>query len=114
MFPSGTIYIVGNAKTQQNNPITVRYGQFFIGFVVSKTSGEIIECGSSATVQVTNDFIRTLLIGKSLAADIETVQEEIEERYFGSSQRAILTAFKDAQKQYRTIVSGKKILAEEG
>lgn len=36
MFAENTIYIVGNAKSQQNNPITRQYGPFFIGFVVER------------------------------------------------------------------------------
>ena len=113
MFPPETIYIVGNAKTQQHNPITIQYGQFFISFVVQKESGEIIDCGSSATIPVTNEFIRSLFVGKFLTIAVENVQTELENRYYGSSQRAILTAFKDAQKKYRSIVAGQKISLED-
>lgn len=106
MFAENTIYIVGNAKSQQNNPITHQYGQFFIGFVVNRESGEIVTCGTSSTIQVTNDFISSLFIGKSLHDDVQMIKQQLESRYFGSSQKAILVAYKDAHKKFFRIQSG--------
>lgn len=106
MFSENTIYIVGNAKSQQNNPITHQYGQFFIGFVVERETGKIVTCGTSSTIQVTNDFIASMFIGKSLQDDVQSMKEHLENRYFGSSQKAILVAYKDAQKKFSRILNG--------
>ena len=108
-FPDNAIYIVGNAKTQQSNPITHHFGQFFIGFVVEKESGKILTCGVSATISVTNDFVASLFTGRSLLDDPETVRQILENRYFGSSQKAILIAYKDAQKKYGRIRCGQPV-----
>ena len=108
-FPDNAIYIVGNAKTQQSNPITHHFGQFFIGFVVEKDSGKILTCGVSATISVTNDFVASLFTGRSLLDDPETVRQILENRYFGSSQKAILIAYKDAQKKYGRIRCGQPV-----
>ncbi|MCX7781583.1 MAG: DUF3870 domain-containing protein [Negativicutes bacterium] len=106
MFAENTLYIVGNAKTQQHNPITRRFGQFFIGFVVERDTGRIVTCGASATINVTNEFIASLFTGMSLREDFEVVRQRVESRYFGSSQKAILVAYKDAQKKFARILSG--------
>lgn len=106
VFADNTIYIVGNAKTQQNNPITHQYGQFFIGFVVERDSGKIITCGSSSTIHTTSDFVASLLSGRTLKDDSELIKQLVESRYFGSSQKAIIVAFKDAQKKYYRITNG--------
>lgn len=108
-FAESTIYIVGNAKTQQNNPITQHYGQFFIGFVVEKDGGQILACGISAMISVTNEFISSLFVGRTLLDDVEAVRLLLENRYFGSSQKAILTAYKDAQKKYIRIINGQAV-----
>lgn len=110
MFPPNSIYIVGDAKTQQNNPITVRFGQFFIGFVVDKDSGEILGCGGASTLSITNEFIQSLFFGKSLLTDSNVIRKEVESRYFGSSQKAIVVAFKDAQKKFLNYQRGEKIM----
>lgn len=106
MFAETTLYIVGNAKSQQNNPITRQYGQFFIGFVVERDTGLIVACGTSSTIAITNEFISSLFTGKSLQDDPEEIRRQLESRYFGSSQKAILVSFKDAQKKFSRILSG--------
>ncbi len=109
MFAKDTLYIVGNAKTQQGNPITMQYGQFFIGFVVQQESGVIIDCAPSATLPTTAAFISSLFIGQSLAADPAEIKREVERRYFASSQKAIIVAYKDAQKKFACIQKGLQI-----
>ena len=109
MFANDTIYIVGNAKTQQSNPITIQYGQFFIGFVVKRDTGKIIACDPSSTIHTTAKFIRSLFVGKSLQEDPETIRQEVENRYFASSQKAILVAYKDAHKKYNCLQKGLQI-----
>ena len=106
MFPENSIYIVGNAKAAQHNPITHQYGQFFIGFVVERETGKIITCGASATIQTTGEFISSLFTGRSLRDDADLIKGLVESRYFGSSQRAILVAYKDAQKKFLRIQNG--------
>lgn len=106
MFADNTIYIVGNAKSQQNNPITHQFGQFFIGFVVERETGRILTCGASATISTTSDFVCSIFSGRSLNDDPECIRRLVERRYFGSSQKAIVVAFKDAQKKYHRIVNG--------
>lgn len=108
MFPPRAIFIIGDAKTQQSNPITLQYGQFFLGFVVDRDSGDILSCGASTTLAVTNEFVQSLFYGKSLRMDSNILREEIESRYFGASQKALLVAFKDAQKKFFNIKSGLK------
>ena len=109
LFPENAIYVVGNAKTQQSNPITHHFGQFFIGFVVEKDSGKILTCGVSATISVTNDFVCSLFTGRTLREDPELIRQLLESRYFGSSQKAILIAYKDAQKKYTRILNGQPV-----
>jgi len=106
MFAENTIYIVGNAKSQQNNPITHQYGQFFIGFVVDRETGTIVTCGTSSTIHTTNDFISSMFIGKSLQEDVQVIKQLLESRYFGSSQKAIMVAYKDAHKKFSRILNG--------
>lgn len=106
MFGEDTIYIIGNAKSQQHNAITHQYGQFFIGFVIKKKSDVIIDCDVSVTLELTRNFIRELFIDQRMTEDPELIRQEIEERYFGSSQKAIFVAYKDAQKKYSQIQKG--------
>ena len=106
MYGPETIYIIGIAKSQQNNPITQQYGRFLLGFVVHKDDGVIESCGSTVVMKTTYDFLDALFRGKNIDTDGELIRHEIENRYFGASQKAILVAFRDAQRRYRMYRQG--------
>ncbi|HET7578877.1 MAG TPA: DUF3870 domain-containing protein [Bacillales bacterium] len=106
MYGNETVFIVGDAKSPENNPITKQYQAFFITFVIDRKTGEIVDAECAATVALTKRFVSELLIGKSIL-DNEAVSAEVKSRYFGSSQRAILVAFKDAQKKYKRLTNKK-------
>ncbi|MDN5332406.1 MAG: hypothetical protein PWP45_1631 [Tepidanaerobacteraceae bacterium] len=111
-YSTNTIFIVGNSKTQQNNPITQVYGMFYLGFVVEKKTGSIVDVGASATLPITTEFIKSIFVGRNIESDADEIIRDIENRYFGSSQKAMIVAFKDALKKYLLIKSGKKIMSD--
>lgn len=109
IYPGNSLYIIGNSKSQMNNPITQMYGQFFIGFIVESESGKIIDVECNAIISLTNNILKDILIGENMATDYDTIKNQITKRYLGSSQKAILVAFKDAQKKYLDFKSGKPV-----
>lgn len=106
MYGPNTIYIIGIAKSQQHNPITQQYGRFLLGFTVDKDTGMIHSCGSTMVMKSTYDFLDELFQGRNLETDGELIRNEIENRYFGASQKAIMVAFRDAQRRFRLYKKG--------
>jgi|UPI00031EBC18 hypothetical protein len=104
MFGDHTIYIIGEAKAPSNNPITQQYKLFFIGLVVDRETGKIVDADCTTTIDLTRAFIRSLFVGQSIL-DIEGVSQQIQTRYFGSSQKALTVAFKNASLKYQSILS---------
>ncbi|MCF6409037.1 DUF3870 domain-containing protein [Pseudalkalibacillus salsuginis] len=102
MYSENTIYIIGDAKTSSNNPITQKFNVFFIGLVIDKSSGLIVDADCSSTIPLTEKFVKSLFLGKSIM-DTEKVSREIETRYFGSSQKALVVAFKNASIKFQQI-----------
>lgn len=109
MYDVDTIYVVGDAQAANNNPIKQQYSAFFIGLVVDTTNEKIVDAGCSATIPLTSAFARSIFMGYSIH-DTEEVELEIKRRYFGSSQKAMIVAFKDAQKKYRLAMETRKKL----
>jgi hypothetical protein len=107
MYDKDTIYIIGDAQASLNNPITQQYSAFFIGLVVDSKSHLIIDAGCSSTIPLTSDFVRSIFIGHNLM-HMEEVAEEIRHRYHGSSQKALIVAYKDAQKKYKLALNGRE------
>ena len=106
MYGRDTIYIIGIAKSQQHNPITQQYGRFLLGFVVNKDTGIIESCGSTVVMKSTYDFLDDLFRGSNIDTEGELIRSELENRYFGASQKAIMVAFRDAQRRFRLFKKG--------
>ncbi len=100
-FPEDTLLIVGNARAQSDSPITHRYAGFYVTFVVRAESGEILDLEASVTLALTGRFIRGLFLGRTLARVDEELLEQVRSRYLGSSQRALIAAYRDGVKTYR-------------
>lgn len=103
MYSEETVYIVGNSKTSTDNAITHRFHSFYIGFIAEGNTGKIVDLSCSSTIRTTEEFIKSLFIGRSLTEYDDNLEREIKRRYHGSSQKAIIVAYKDAVKKYTEV-----------
>ncbi|MFJ7638914.1 DUF3870 domain-containing protein [Peribacillus sp. NPDC097225] len=99
MFQENTVYIVGESKAASNNPITQQFNCFFIGLVIDSDTHEIVDVECSTTISLTSKFIRSMLNGHSILQS-DVLEKEIEKRYFGSSQKALTVAIRNASIKY--------------
>ncbi|MFI8597637.1 DUF3870 domain-containing protein [Kocuria koreensis] len=95
-----SIFVTGEAKSPSNNPITSKFGLFFIGLVVDTDTHRILDAECTATLALTNSFVRSLIVGAGIDEE-EDLVERISTRYHGSSQRALITALRNAASKYR-------------
>lgn len=102
-FDQKTVYIVGHAKTSSDNAITDQFKIFFISFIVDVKTDIILDLDCSATLKITKKFIKSIFRGTKLDSVYPEIEKEIPERYFGSSQKAVLVAYKDAVKKYSAV-----------
>lgn len=98
-----TLYLTGEARTTMDNAITRIYGVFYMAFEVDAATGNIVDADCNATMELTRRFIRNLFLGRNMHEDGTDLEKEVNERYFGSSGKAILAAFRDARMHYRQI-----------
>lgn len=99
-----TIFLTGEAKSPTNNPITAQWGLFFVGLVVDTETHVIVRADCTATLGLTVEFVRELVVGRSILDD-DALVEAIQDRYHGSSQRALAAAVRSAASRYRDIGS---------
>ncbi len=85
-----------------DNAITVIYNSFYVAFEVDVETDEIIELGCTHTINITENFIRKLFIGKNFL-DTDYLEREIKRRYHGTSQKAVIVSYKDAVKKYQEV-----------
>ena len=57
----------------------------------------------NATLRLTRDFVTRLFLNHNIIKDEELLKQKIATRYFGSSSKAILTAYHDALQHYKKV-----------
>lgn len=99
MYHDDTVYVVGEAKSPENNPITKQYETFFVGFVIDRTNGRIVDAECTAVIGITKRFVQSLFAGQNIS-DSDRITEMITNRYLGSSQKALLVAYRHARLKF--------------
>lgn len=100
MYDRNTVFIVGHGKTSLDNAITTNYKIFFIGFVIDIDTGEVVDLECTAALDITRRFVKSIFLGKNFSSYDNALEADILARYFGTSQKALVTAYKDAQKRF--------------
>lgn len=100
---SSSIFVTGEAKAPSNNPITHQFGMFYVALVVDTDTHRILDAECSATLALTNTFVRSLIVGACITDD-GALTERVVARYHGSSQRALVAALVNAAAKYRGVV----------
>ena len=85
-----------------DNAITAIYNSFYIAYEIEVETDKIIDLGCTHTINITEDFIRKLFIGKNIT-EFDKIEGEIKRRYHGTSQKAVIVSYKDALKKYQDV-----------
>ena len=103
MYDESTVYVIGHGRTNTDNAITDKFKIFFIGFVIDTETDKVVDVKASTTIEITSEFIGSIFKGKTFDVFDLNIEKEIKRRYFGSSQRAIVVAYKDAITKYKEV-----------
>lgn len=101
-----TYFVIGEARTNADNAITKIFGSFFAAFEIDGQTEQVVNFECTHTLELTQQFLRKLLVGQHFPSIETWLEEVLEHRYGGSSRRAVLVAYRDALKRYRTMRRG--------
>lgn len=107
MYERNTILVVGQAKPSREDAIYNLHGEFYISLVLEKETGKILDMDCNTILDVTKNFVISMLIGKSIKSDVAELEKEIRERYFALTQKPLIACIKDAHNRYM-MVTGQK------
>lgn len=103
MKPNDTLLIIGQAKPSREDAIYNLHGEFYIGLVVERESGKILEFDCNTILGVTKRFAESLFVGRCLKTDVPALEKEIRERYFAMTQKPLIASMKDAYNRYQMV-----------
>lgn len=95
------IYVTGQARLPADTAARHVYGVLCLGLLLERATGRILEVSCVTLPPYGNEFIRELLLGKTIEDDLETITEEIRSRYICRTSDALLAALQDLVKRLR-------------
>lgn len=107
MYEGNTILIVGQAKPSKDDAIYNLHGEFYISLVLNRDTGKILDMDCNTILEVTKNFVASMLIGKSIKDDVTVMEREIKERYYALTQKPLIACIKDAHNRFM-MVTGQK------
>lgn len=102
-----TILITGRARPSKEDTISVVHHMLFLAFIIDKETDLIVDATCNMTKEMAEKFIVSFFLQKNLVTDIDSLIEEISQRYYGRSQKTLIVALKDAYNQYMMFKEGK-------
>lgn len=105
---SSSYFVIGESRTNADNAITSIYGSFYLAFEVDALTETVLKFNCTHTLDLTEQFLRRMFVGKNFLAIDTWLEDELKRRYGGSSRRAVLTSYRDALKRYHAMRNGRK------
>lgn len=95
-YGADTFCVVGVATPTASTPTAVQYDKLIMVLICERRDGTILDAECNMVVDVTSDYIASLLIGHSLYTELEIMVKELQEKYNGISLKALIVALRDA------------------
>lgn len=93
------VYVVGYARVPDGTTAKHVYGIFGLGMELEKESGKILEISCTTLPSRGSEFLRKMLVTRSLEKDFKSITQEIRSRYIDRTSGAVLAALEDALRQ---------------
>lgn len=94
------VLATGFAQLPKGTPLFEMQKTIACVLVIDTDEEIIVEASYSFLMDLTNEFISSLIKGKSIRNGIEEITKEIEKKYVASEQRAIIQALRGAYDRY--------------
>ncbi len=97
------IFITGYAKLPQGITASELYSVIVVGVIVDKKTSIIKDVDCSLVTSVARSFVKELYVGQSIL-DYDKLAELLNNSYYGSARKALLSAFKSANEKYKILL----------
>lgn len=105
-FDKETIYVSSFSKLPIGIPSESVYKSLDVGLLINTKTGIIENASVTLLTDVAADFLRDIMVGFNIKDDnVDILIEEIQARYHGSAQKAIIVAIRKVIEKYEVITS---------
>lgn len=96
-----TVFFSGYAKLPAGITASAMFNVVAVGLEVESHTGLIVAAECTLATGVGKSFFSRLVVGCNIGSGLPGLLEDIERRYQGSAQKAIITALKIIHEKYR-------------
>lgn len=101
-YSNSTVFVTGHAKPAKDDAINAVYQVFSLSLIIERETDTIVDVACTMVMGKSEEFIRSILCGKNIVADMEDLQQEIRARFLTLAQKPMVVALRDAQNRYLT------------
>lgn len=95
------ILVTGFAQLPKGTPLTEMQKIFACSLVIDRTDGTIVDASFTFLMELTENFLKQLVIGKKFPEDWEEIQYQINDQYLVHTQGAVIQALRVAFERYQ-------------
>jgi len=107
-YSDSVIFLTGQAKPGKEDAISTVFSVFSLCLFIDTKTDTIVNLSCTTAMEETEDFLRMLLVGRNIVADLETMIDVLKKRFFALVQKTLIVALKDAQNRYLMIYPDKR------
>lgn len=94
------ILATGFAQLPKGTPLYEMHKIIACVLIIDSKTDKIVDASFSFIMDLTNQFISSLIIGKSIQNGLDEIVKEIEKKYIASEQRAVIQTIRTAYDRY--------------
>ncbi len=102
-----SVFVIGESRTNADNAITKMYGTFYMAFEIEDGTFGVVDFSCTHTIETTQNYLRKLFLGKRFPDIDKWLEQTLNERYGGSSRKAVLVAYRDALKRWTAMTENR-------
>jgi len=104
----GTIIVAGTARLPEKIRGKDAFGYFAIYLEVDPVNSEIVDVSSTLISSLGEKIVHDALLGREIGKGIQYTIQQLENRFFAVTKRAIVAALEDAYKWYGKYLEERK------
>ncbi len=98
---ASSVFITGYAKLPEGITASEMFRVVGIGLEVDREAGVVMAADCTLATGVGRRFFQKLVQGRRLVDEFHLLVDEVEERYHGNAQKALVTALRIARDKFR-------------
>lgn len=107
-YSESSVFVTGHAKPAKDDAIHTVYQVFSLSLIIETADNRILDVACTTVMGKSEEFIRSMLCGKNIVTDMDSILEQIRRRFLTMAQKPMIVALKDAQNRYLTAYPGKR------